>query len=128
MLFGLRAFDLDVHRSSAIGLTTSTQTAFALGDLSSSTPSLARYAGIIDVFSGLCSVTFSLSWFSVIGNLSRYPATRLATLGFPVDFFDWFGGFELLNDDFARPGVLLRSFRTMPRSDDNFLFGPRGRG
>lgn len=42
-------------------------------------------------------------------------------LGFPSDFFASVMSIELLVDDFATAGVLLKLHKTTDRSDDNFL-------
>lgn len=74
---------------------------------------------IADLFSSLVAITFTSSFFLSCISLSN---SRLLVLAFPNDFYGEFSFSELLLDDFATSGLLLKLFSSVRSDSDNFVF------
>jgi len=92
---------------------------FTAGDISlAGTAHAVQFSAITDLYAEFLIVNFALIFaltFLALRGLNHIQ------LGFPRDFFGLDLGLELLADDFAMFGVMLRSVAMSNRDSDNFL-------
>jgi len=92
---------------------------FTAGDISlAGTAHAVQFSAITDLYAEFLIVNFALIFaltFLALRGLNHIQ------LGFPRDFFGLDLGLELLADDFAMFGVMLRSVAMANRDSDNFL-------